>query len=52
MIEYLPSIVLFGTILTVIIILGAFMIGLYFMIKKLIIFNHSLKNPEKDEKDE
>lgn len=51
MIEYMPSIVLFGTIIAVIMVLGTFIIGLYFMIKKLIIFNDSLKNKKKDDRD-
>ncbi|MCR3955592.1 MAG: hypothetical protein NUK57_04790 [Gudongella sp.] len=51
MIEYMPSIVLFGTIIAVIMVLGTFIIGLYFMIKKLIIFNDSLKNQKKDDRD-
>ncbi|MDY0237031.1 MAG: hypothetical protein RBR71_13480 [Gudongella sp.] len=49
MTEYLPSIVLLGLIVIVIIILGAFIIGLYFMIKRLILFNDSLKNKTNEE---
>ncbi|MDY0236548.1 MAG: hypothetical protein RBR71_10985 [Gudongella sp.] len=51
MIEYLPSIVLFGSI-AILLLLGALMIGLYFMIKKLMFYNASLKNQNRDDKDD
>lgn len=46
--EYLPSIILLGTIAIAIILIGAIMIGLYFMIKKLIAYNASLRNQNDD----
>ncbi|WP_409227288.1 hypothetical protein [Gudongella sp. SC589] len=49
MIEYLPSITLIGLIAVVIVIIGAIMIGLYFMAKKLIAYNASLRNQNKDD---
>ena len=52
MIEYLPSIVLFGSIAVILIILGVLMIGLYFMIKKLMFYNASLKKQNRDDKDD
>ncbi len=48
MTEYLPSIILLGTIAITIILIGAIIIGLYFMIKKLITYNASLRDQNKD----
>jgi hypothetical protein len=49
MTEYLPFITLIGTIAVVMVLIGALMIGLYFMAKKLIAYNASLRNQNKDD---